>query len=167
MAYNWSLFIQPINICYLSSFKFSGSVVYDSLQSMDCSTPGFPVHHQLPELAQTHVYRVGDPKQPSHPLSSLSHPAFNLSQHQGIFQWISSLHQVIKILEFFNTCIYLASFNYLYLKWLLKFIIFPAVFYFSSCIQLSVSSIYAFSILMNILNNYILSMLLTYYLCLF
>ena len=53
---------------------------------MDCSTPAFPVHHQLPELAQTHVHWVGDAIQPSHPLSSPS-PAFNLSQHQGLFQW--------------------------------------------------------------------------------
>ena len=52
---------------------------------MDCSTPGFPVHHQLPELAQTHVYQVGDAIQPSHPLSSPSPSAFNLSQHQGLF----------------------------------------------------------------------------------
>ena len=54
--------------------------------STDCSTPGFPVRHQLPELAQTHVHRVGDAIQPSHPLSSPSPPAFNLSQHQGLFQ---------------------------------------------------------------------------------
>ena len=53
---------------------------------MDCSTPGFLVHHQLPELAQTHVHRVGDAIQPSHPLLSPSLPAFNLSQHQGLFQ---------------------------------------------------------------------------------
>ena len=53
---------------------------------MDCSTPGFPVHHQLPELAQTHVYQVGDAIQPSHPLSSPSPSAFNLSQHQGLCQ---------------------------------------------------------------------------------
>ena len=53
---------------------------------MDCSTPGFPVHHQLPELAQTHVHQVGDAIQPFHPLSSPSLPAFNLSQHQGLFQ---------------------------------------------------------------------------------
>ena len=59
---------------------------------MDCSTPGLPVHHQLLELAQTHVHRVGDAIQPSHPLSSPSPPAFNLSQHQGLFQWVSSLH---------------------------------------------------------------------------
>ena len=65
---------------------------------MDCSTPGFPVHHQLPELAQTHVHWVGDTILPSHPLLSPS-PAFNLSQHQGLFQWISSLHQVAKVLE--------------------------------------------------------------------
>ena len=53
---------------------------------MDCNMPGFPVHHQLPELAHTHVHRVGDAIQPSHPLSSPSPPAFNLSKHQGLFQ---------------------------------------------------------------------------------
>ena len=53
---------------------------------MDCSMPDFPVHHQLPELAQTHVHRVGDAIEPSHPLPSPSPPAFNLSQHQGLFQ---------------------------------------------------------------------------------
>ena len=67
---------------------------------MDCSTPGLPVYHQLLELAQTHVHWVSDAIQPSHPLSSPSPPAFNLSQHQGLFQWVSSLHQVAKILEF-------------------------------------------------------------------
>ena len=67
---------------------------------MDCSTPGFPVHHQLLELSQTHVHWVGDAIQPSYPLSSPSPPAFNLSQHQGLFQWVSSLHQVAKVLEF-------------------------------------------------------------------
>ena len=66
---------------------------------MDCSTPGLPVHHQLPELSQTHVHRVGDAIQPSHPLSSPSPPAFNLSQYQGLFQWVSSSHQVPKALE--------------------------------------------------------------------
>ena len=63
---------------------------------MDCSTPGFLVRHQLPELAQTHVYRVDDAIQPSHPLSS----PYHLSQHQGLFQWVSSFHQVAKVLEF-------------------------------------------------------------------
>ena len=66
---------------------------------MDCSIPGFPVHHQLPELAQTHVHWVGDAIQPSHPLLSPSPPAFSLSQHQGLFQWVSSSHQVAKVLE--------------------------------------------------------------------
>ena len=67
---------------------------------MDCSTPGFPVHHQLPEFTQTLVHWVGDAIQPSHPLSSPSPPAFNRSQHQGLFKWVSSSHEVAKILEF-------------------------------------------------------------------
>ena len=66
---------------------------------MDCSTPGFPVHHQFPELVQTHVHWVGDAIQPSHPLSSPSPPTFNLSQHQGLSQGVSSSHQVAKVLE--------------------------------------------------------------------
>ena len=65
---------------------------------MDHSTPGFPVHHQLPELAQTHVHWVGNAIHPSHPLSPPSPPAFNLSQHQGLFQWVSSSNQVAKVL---------------------------------------------------------------------
>ena len=60
--------------------------------SMECSTPGFPVHHQLPELTQTHVHWVSDAIQPSHPLSSP--PAFNISQHRGLFRWVSSSHQL-------------------------------------------------------------------------
>ena len=69
---------------------FSRSVVSDSLWPwLDCSTPGLPVHHQLPEFTPTHVHWVGDAIQPSHPLSSPSPPAFNLSQHQGLFQWVS------------------------------------------------------------------------------
>ena len=67
---------------------------------MDCSTPGLPVHHQLPEFTQTHVHWVSDAIQPSHPLSSLSPPTFNLSQQQGLFKWVSSSHQVAKVLEF-------------------------------------------------------------------
>ena len=67
---------------------------------MDWSTPGLPVHHQLPEFTQTHVHWVGDAIQPSHPLSSPSPPAFNVSHHQGLFQWVSSPHQVVKVLEF-------------------------------------------------------------------
>ena len=66
---------------------------------MNHSRPGLPVHHQLPEFTQTHVHWVGDAIQPSHPLSSPSPPVFNLSQHQGFFKWVSSSHQVAKVLE--------------------------------------------------------------------
>ena len=64
---------------------------------MDCSMPGLPVHHRLPEFTQTHVHWLGDATQPSHPLSSPSTPTFNLSQHQGLFKWVSSLHHVAKV----------------------------------------------------------------------
>ena len=64
---------------------------------MNCSMPGLPVHHQLPEFIQTHVHRVGDATQPSHPLSSPSPPAPNPSQHQGLFQWVNSSHEVAKV----------------------------------------------------------------------
>ena len=83
-------------------------VLFSSVQSlrhvqlcnpMNHSTPGLPVYHQLPESTQTHVHWGGDAIQPSHPLSSPS-PALNLSQHQGLFRWVSSSHQVAKILEF-------------------------------------------------------------------
>ena len=67
---------------------------------MNCSTPGLPVHHQLLEFTQSHVHWVGDAIQPSHPLLSPSPPAPNPSQHQGLFKWVSSLHQVAKVLEF-------------------------------------------------------------------
>ena len=67
---------------------------------MNRSTPGLPVHHQLPEFTQTHVHRVGDAIQPSHPLSSPSPPSLNPSQHQSFFQWVNSSHEVAKVLEF-------------------------------------------------------------------
>ena len=66
---------------------------------MDCSKPGFPIHHQLPELAQVHIHRVGDAIQSPPPLLSPSTPAFNLSQHQDLVQWVSPSHQVTKVLE--------------------------------------------------------------------
>jgi len=66
---------------------------------MDCTMPGLPVHHQLPEPTQTRAHWVNDAIQPSHPLSSPFPPAFNLSQHQGLFQWVNSSHQVAKVLE--------------------------------------------------------------------
>ena len=64
---------------------------------MNRSTPGLPVHHQLPEFTQTHVHRISDAIQPSHPLSSLSPPVPSPSQHQGLFQWVNSLHEVAKV----------------------------------------------------------------------
>ena len=82
------------------SVQFSHSVVSDSLWPVNCSTPGFPVHHQLLEFTQTQVHRVGDATQPSHPPSSPSLPAPNPSQHQSLFQWVNSSHEVAKVLEF-------------------------------------------------------------------
>ena len=79
-----------------SSVTQSGLTLCDP---MDSSMPGLPVHHQLPEFTQTLAHWVSDAVQPSHPLSSPS-PAFNLSQHQGLFIWVSSSHQVAKVLEF-------------------------------------------------------------------
>ena len=67
---------------------------------MNQSTPGLPVHHQLPEFTQTHVHQVSDAIQLSHPLSSPSHPAPNPSQHQSLFQQVNSSHEVAKVLEF-------------------------------------------------------------------
>ena len=67
---------------------------------MNCSTPGLPVYHHLLEFTQTHVHWVGDAFQPSHPLSSPCPPALNASQHQSLFQWVNSSHEVAKVLEF-------------------------------------------------------------------
>ena len=88
--------------CYSPSVHFS-SVAQSCptlCNPMDCSMLGLPVHHQLLELAQTYVHQVGDAIRLSHPLSSPSPPTFNLSQHQGLFQRVSSSHQVAKVLEF-------------------------------------------------------------------
>ena len=88
---------------YCIQFSSVSSVAQSCLticDPMDCSTPGFPVYQQLLETAQTHVHRVGDDIQQSHPLSSPSPPAFNLPQHQGLFQWVSSSHHMAKVLEF-------------------------------------------------------------------
>ena len=85
-----------------SSVQFS-SVTQSCLtlcNPMDCSTPGLPVHHQLPEFTQTHVHWVGDAIQPSHPLSSPSPPTFNLFHHQGLFKWVSSSHRWPKYRSF-------------------------------------------------------------------
>ena len=80
------------------SVQFSHSVMSNSLRPHRLQHAKLPVHHQLPELTQTHVHGVGDAIQPSHPLLSPT-PAFNLFQHQGLFQWVSSSHQVAKVLE--------------------------------------------------------------------
>ena len=109
----------PASFCWLSFFGLSShgantaaavqaSVQFSSVAQlcltlcdpMNYNMPGFPVHHQLPKLAQTHVHHVGDAVQLSHPLSSPSPPAFNLSQHQGLSQGLRSSHQVAKVLEF-------------------------------------------------------------------
>ena len=83
-----------------ASVQFSLSVVSDFCNPMDYSKPGLPVHHQLPEFIPTHVHSVSDVIQPSHLLSSPSPLAFNLSQHQGLFKWVSTLHQMAKVLQF-------------------------------------------------------------------
>ena len=91
------LIIAMVRLGQFSSTAQSCSTLCDP---MDCGTPGFPVHHQLLELDQIRVYWVGDAIQPSHSLPPLCPFAFNLSQHQGLFYWISSSHQVAKLLKF-------------------------------------------------------------------
>ena len=81
-------------------FSSVHSVMSDSLWPMDYSKLGFPVHQQFPAVIQTHVHQVSEAIQSSHPLSSPSPPDFSLSQHQGLFQWVSSLHHVAKVLSF-------------------------------------------------------------------
>ena len=92
----WMLWFHPLGPPWL--LLFGRSAVYGSLWPVDCSMQSlsFPEHHYLPELAQTHVHWVDNAIQPSHPLSPPS-PALNLSQHQGLFQWVSSSHQVAKV----------------------------------------------------------------------
>ena len=105
---HFDCFFCNLNIDHLwlsnATKPFFSSVVAQSCPTlcdpMNRSTPGLPVHHQLPEFTQTHVHRVSDAIQPSHPLLSSSHPALNLSQHQDVFKWVSSSHQVAKVLEF-------------------------------------------------------------------
>ena len=96
---NWTamklILAKPLT--QFSSVTQSCSTLCDPI---DCSTPGLPVHHQLPESTQTHVHWVGDAIQPSHPLSSPSLPAIILSQHQDLFEWVNSSHPVAKVLEF-------------------------------------------------------------------
>ena len=103
--YFYTTIVQLLSSVWLfeiPSIEFS-SVAQSCLtlwDPMNRSTPGIPVHHQLPEFTQTHVHRVSDAIQPSHPLSSPCPPAPNPSQHQSLFQWVNSLHEVAKGLEF-------------------------------------------------------------------
>ena len=90
---SWSL-DAPMWACCCSVVQL-GLTLWDP---MNCSTPGLPVHHQLPEFTQTHVHWVGDAIQRTYPLSSPSPPAFNLSQHQGLFWWVGSSNQLAKVL---------------------------------------------------------------------
>ena len=111
--YSWVIFhcvyiyecvCMSVSVCvyinvYLDLFSSVTQLCPTLCDPIDCSMPGFPVYHQLLELTQTHVHWVGGTIQSSHPLSSPSPPAFNLSQHQGLFQWVNSFHQVAKVLE--------------------------------------------------------------------
>ena len=108
----WKGFVRnnkryPFHLVALELIQELGTIFSLVIQScptlcdtIDCSMSGIPVHHQLLELTQTHVHWTGDAIQPAHPLLSPFPPAFNLSQHQGLFKWISSSHQVAKVLEF-------------------------------------------------------------------
>ena len=96
-------------VCYgIWLFQWLTSVQFSSVAQlfltlcdpMNHSTPGLPVHHHLPEFTQTHVHQVGDAIQPFHPLLSPSPPASNPSQHQGLFQWVNSSHELAIVLEF-------------------------------------------------------------------
>ena len=112
VIFDWPLLLTPrLSMVSDLSSEYTqnhASVQYSSIiqscptlcEPMNCSMPGLPIHHQLPEFTQTHVHWVGDTIQPSHPLSSLSSPALNLSQHQGLLKRVSSSHQVDKVLEF-------------------------------------------------------------------
>ena len=107
LAFHFILSAEVLTISFVGLY-FSNSVQFSSVTQscptlcdpMNRSTPGLPVHHQLPEFTQTHIHRVGDAIQLSHPLSSPSPPAPNRSQHQNLFQWVNSLHEVAKVLEF-------------------------------------------------------------------
>ena len=92
----WEISIKFLSIQFSLITQSCSALCYP----MDCSTPGFPIHHQLPRACSNSYHQVGDAIQPSHLLSSPSPPAFNLPQHQDLFQWVSSSHQVARILEF-------------------------------------------------------------------
>ena len=95
-----SLYQQNVSTTISVQFSSVAQSCPTLCNPMNCSTPGLPVHHQLPESNQTHVHGVDDAIQPSHPLSSPSPPAPNFSQHQSLFQWVNSSHEVAKYWSF-------------------------------------------------------------------
>ena len=102
---NWNKEVVSLDSMWLNKdvsvqFSLVTQLCPTLCDTMDCSTPALPVHHQLPEFTQTHVHQVRDAIQQSHPLSSPSPPTFNLSQHQDLFQWVRSSHQVTKYWSF-------------------------------------------------------------------
>ena len=99
VSYIWFYFLSDCSTIY-NQFSSVTQACPTLCNPMDYSTPGLPVHHQLPEFTQAHVHWVRDAIQTSHPLSSPCLPAFNLFQHQSLFKWVSSSHQVAKVLEF-------------------------------------------------------------------
>ena len=114
-VFTWPLLCVSLSVCFLffkdnSHWNRAHPTCGDDFHSLkscltlwnllNCSTPGFPVLYYLLEFAQIHVHWVSDAIQPSHPLLPPSPPSFNLSQHQDLLQWVSSLHQVVKVLEF-------------------------------------------------------------------
>ena len=94
-----SLFVSFYAIKWFSQFSSVTQLCLTLCDPMNRSTPGLPVYHQLPEFTQTHAHWVGDAIQPSHPLSSPSPPAPNPSQHQGLFQWVNSSHEVAQLAQ--------------------------------------------------------------------
>ena len=101
ILYHWATWEAP-SVSQFTSVQFISVAQWcpTLCDPMNCSTPGLPVHHQSRSSLKTHVHRVGDAIQPSHPLSSPSPPAPNPSQHQSLFQWLNSSHEVAKVLEF-------------------------------------------------------------------
>ena len=100
LTYVYLLNLRNHNLVQLCQFSSVGQSSPTLCNPMNCSTPGLPVHHQLPEFTQTHIHLVGDAIQPSHPLSSPSPPAPSPSQHQSLFQWVKSSHEVPKYWSF-------------------------------------------------------------------
>ena len=101
IRYNVEMITKKLS-AWVSSIQFSSvtQLCLTLCDPMNRSMPGLPAHHQLTEFTQIHVHRVRDAIQPSHPLSSPSPPARNPSQHQSLFQWVNSSHEVAKVLEF-------------------------------------------------------------------